>query len=223
MLRASPFHTADPDSASNSLGALDEVHALERLLEQAPPGVEVRRVCEVESDGRRLPVYAIGMGNPARDSPAVGFFGGVHGLERIGTQLLLRFLGQLLARWPHDRAMRQRLEHVRLVFMPLVNPGGMLRATRCNPRGVDLMRNAPVQASMRVPFMLGGQRLSAMLPWYRGRKGAAMESESEALCQLVEDELLDRKVFNFLLNRSGLNCSIVQGGTIRKGEMIRPA
>ena len=37
------------------------------------------------------------------------------------------------------------------------------------------------------------------------------------------DELLDRKVFNILQNRSGLNCSIVQGGVIRKGAKIRPA
>ena len=42
--------------------------------------------------------------------------------------------------------LHRQLESMRLVFMPLVNPGGMRAGTRSNPRGVDLMRNAPVQA-----------------------------------------------------------------------------
>ena len=43
--------------------------------------------------------------------------------------------------------------------------------------------------------MLGGQRVSARLPWFRGQCGASgstMEPESRALCKLVEDELLGR-------------------------------
>ena len=41
-------------------------------------------------------------------------------------------------------------------------------------------------------------------------------------CQYLED-LLGKKVFKPLIHRSGLNCIIVQGGTIRPGDMIRPA
>ncbi|MBR0669751.1 MOSC domain-containing protein [Neoroseomonas soli] len=40
-------------------------------------------------------------------------------------------------------------------------------------------------------------------------------------CQYLED-LLGKKVFKPLINRSGLNCRIVTGGTIRPGETIRP-
>lgn len=36
------------------------------------------------------------------------------------------------------------------------------------------------------------------------------------------DELLDRPLFNPLLNRSGLNCQIIRGGFIRPGDAIRP-
>ncbi len=36
------------------------------------------------------------------------------------------------------------------------------------------------------------------------------------------DELLDRPLFNPLLNRSGLNCQIVRGGHIRPGDVIEP-
>lgn len=41
-------------------------------------------------------------------------------------------------------------------------------------------------------------------------------------CQYLED-LLGKKVFKPLINRSGLNCLIVKGGTIRPGDSIRPA
>jgi hypothetical protein len=81
---------------------------------------------------------------------------------------------------------------VRLVFMPLVNPGGLWLGTRANPNGVDLMRNAPVESVERVPFLIGGQRISAAMPWYRGPLGAPMEAESAALCELVETELMGR-------------------------------
>lgn len=138
------------------------------------------------------PLYTVALGNPSRDVPAVGFFGGVHGLERIGSQVVIAYLHALVARLQWDASVHALLDQVRLVFMPVVNPGGMLRHTRANPSGVDLMRNAPVDAREPVPFLVGGQRISAGLPWYRGRAGAPMEAESAALCTLVEAELHGR-------------------------------
>jgi MOSC domain-containing protein YiiM len=40
-------------------------------------------------------------------------------------------------------------------------------------------------------------------------------------CQYLED-LLGKPVFKPLIHRSGLNCRIVQGGTVRPGDTIRP-
>ncbi len=40
-------------------------------------------------------------------------------------------------------------------------------------------------------------------------------------CQYLED-LIGKKVFKPLVNRSGLNCRIVTGGTIRPGAQIAP-
>jgi MOSC domain-containing protein YiiM len=40
-------------------------------------------------------------------------------------------------------------------------------------------------------------------------------------CQYLED-LLGKPVFKPLIHRSGLNCRIVKGGTIRPGDAIRP-
>lgn len=142
--------------------------------------------------GAEFSVHAISLGSSDPQAPAVGFFGGVHGLERIGAQVVIAFLQSVLHRLPWDCTLQYLLERVRLVFMPIVNPGGMWAATRANPRGIDLMRNAPVDARDRVPFLVGGQRLSSGLPWYRGRLGDPMETESQALCSLVQTELLGR-------------------------------
>jgi hypothetical protein len=146
----------------------------------------------VQHLGRELPVHAITLGNADPALPAAGFFGGVHGLERIGARVVIAFLDHLVARLDWDATLHDALARVRLLFMPLVNPGGMARGTRANPRGVDLMRNAPVEARDPVPLLVGGQRLSAGLPWYRGAPGAPMEPESTALCGAVERELLGR-------------------------------
>lgn len=170
-----------------------ELAELRRIVEDGGRHLEARTVCEVEASGRRLPVLAVTLGNPAPELPAVGFFGGVHGLERIGAEVVLAYLRSLVMRLQWDSVLHRQLETLRLVFMPLVNPGGLALGTRANPRGVDLMRNAPVDAVDRVPFLIGGQRLSAGLPWYRGALGAAMEAESQALCQVVEQELLGRR------------------------------
>lgn len=69
--------------------ALPELNDLERIIEEGAPHLAARVVCNVVTDGCRLPVYAVGLGNPSHDVPAVGFFGGVHGLERIGTEVVL--------------------------------------------------------------------------------------------------------------------------------------
>lgn len=147
---------------------------------------------EVACQGRQLPIQAVIMGNPDHQVPAVGFFGGFHGLELIGAEVVLTYLRYLATRLRWDSILPRLLETVRLVFMPLVNPGGILRGTRANPNGVDLMRNAPVVSLERVHWLVGGQRMSPRLPWFRGRPAQPMELENQAVCTLVEGELLAR-------------------------------
>jgi hypothetical protein len=170
-----------------------ELLALERIIGDGAAQLDARVLCQVVVGERQFPVHAISLGNPGLDVPAVGFFGGVHGLETIGAQVLIAYLQSLVMRLKWDSVLHRQLEAVRLVFMPLVNPGGVWLGTRANPNGVDLMRNAPLESSERVPFLIGGQRISSGLPWYRGALGGAMEAESQALCQLVESELLARE------------------------------
>lgn len=171
---------------------LPELQELQQLVADTRGRARSRVVCEVAVGGRQFPVHAVTLGSDDPAAPAIGLFGGVHGLERIGAEVVMAYLRSLVRRLSWDRVLQQQLEMVRLVFMPLVNPGGLWLGTRANPAGVDLMRNAPQDAVDRVPFLIGGQRLSASLPWYRGLRGAPMEAESRALCEVVEAELLGR-------------------------------
>ena len=172
---------------------LPELQWLEQLIDSGGTQLQAHALRQVQVPGGPcFPVYAITLGNPDPALPAVGYFGGVHGLERIGAEVVIAFLQNIVTRLAWDTSLHRLLERVRLVFMPIVNPGGMWAATRANPNGVDLMRNAPQDASGKTPWMLGGQRLSAGLPWYRGRLGDPMEAESQALCELVQTELLGR-------------------------------
>lgn len=178
--------------------ALAPLAELRRIVAAAGAYAQWRVLGEVGVTGRAsasasamsFPLVAVAFGNPQPGATALGFFGGVHGLERIGTEVVLEYLRSVVARLSWDALLHRQLESMRLVFMPVVNPGGMWRGTRANPRGVDLMRNAPLDADGRVPFFVGGQRISAALPWYRGAAGAPLEAESAALCRLVEEELL---------------------------------
>ena len=147
----------------------------------------------VEHDGLRFPLLAVVLGNPDPTVPAAGIFGGVHGLERIGTEVALAALRQFVARLRWDATLHHLLDGLRLVVMPLVNPGGLWLGTRANPQGVDLMRNAPVQATEPVPMLLGGHRIGGWLPWYRGPADAPMQAEAQALCTLVAEELLTHR------------------------------
>jgi len=172
---------------------LPELQAVQRIIELGAGRLESRVVCQVDlPSGASYPVHVITLGNPSLEVPAVGYFGGVHGLERIGSGVVIAYLQSLVMRLQWDSALHRQLESVRLVFMPLVNPGGMALGTRANPHGVDLMRNAPVQARESVPFLVGGQRISAGLPWYRGPRNGAMEIENQAVCDVVNTELLNR-------------------------------
>jgi hypothetical protein len=167
---------------------LPELSELEGLLAQIEPYARIETLAHVDVRSHRLPVYAAMLGSRVPEAPSLAFVGGVHGLERIGTQVVLAYLRTLSARLSWDRVLNDTLARVRLVFVPLLNPGGMLLRWRSNPRGVDLMRNAPRGQGGRGSFLLGGQSFSAKLPWFAGNHGS--ELENRALFEIMQRECL---------------------------------
>jgi len=180
----------DPQTHSYNCIHLPELHEIEQLVKRSEGLAQLHTLATITTKQQSLPVYAVTMGNQATDAPSLGLFGGIHGVERIGTEVVLAYMHSLMegAKW--NDAIPALLEKIRLVFMPLVNPGGMYRNLRSNLAGVDLMRNAPLEAENSVPFLLGGQRLSRHLPWYRGQANQSMQAEAAAVCQIVHQYLL---------------------------------
>ncbi|RYX97872.1 MAG: zinc carboxypeptidase [Comamonadaceae bacterium] len=185
----SPYSLAAAGDAAASFAEHEELKA---ILRQGAAWFDVEVACEVHTKGPTFAMYTAALGSRDPLAPAVGFFGGIHGLERIGTQLILHYMRALLFRLQWDELLHRQLEKVRLVFLPIANPGGMWAHTRANPNGVDLMRNAPQRAERAVPFLAGGQTLGPWLPWYCGRPGEPMEAESAAVLQVVRQQISSR-------------------------------
>ncbi|MGZ3770411.1 MAG: M14 family zinc carboxypeptidase, partial [Bdellovibrio sp.] len=167
---------------------LPEIQQIKHCIYKLGGAVRSEVLAYSKCDSLDLPIYKLTMGSEDPKAPTLGFIGGVHGLERIGSQVCLSFLNSLseLVLW--DKNFQRTLQNVRIFFIPTVNPVGIYKKTRSNPRGVDLMRNAPVEAE-NPALWVGGQRYSSSLPWYRGSEGASMELESQALVAAVEKEI----------------------------------
>lgn len=170
---------------------LPELVTLGRLARSLAEKARVRVEDVVHYKGRAFPLISIVMGSEDPEAPTLGVFGGVHGLERIGSDVVIAWIQSLAETMEWDESLRERLKKSRLVFMPIVNPSGIFDTRRANGNGVDLMRNSPVRATEAPAFLLGGHQISAKLPWYSPLVSGYedMEVESRALCRLVEREM----------------------------------
>ncbi len=166
-----------------------ELDQLQRLIEQLASRAQVEIVENVSHKGANFPIHCISLGSQSPDVPVLAYFGGVHGLEKIGSEVILSYLQTIIELLDWDEEFNARLEKSRLVFVPIVNPVGVYRGTRCNGNGVDLMRNAPVEGNGNTK-LYSGHRLSPHLPWYRGEE-QQMEAEAQALCGVVQKQIFD--------------------------------
>lgn len=174
------------------MSALPELKQLEQVLANAGPYARVRVLGSVRAGGHDFPVYGLSMGSEDPRAPTLGLFGGVHGLERVGTQVLIAYFESLFEQLRWDKDLQERFRDCRLVSIPIVNPGGMYLGWRANPSGVDLMRNAPVEAVVKPLPILGGHRLSPRLPYFRG-KSSTLEPETGMLADFVRDEMFSAR------------------------------
>ena len=142
---------------------------------------------------RELPIHKITYGSTDPESPVLVLVGGVHGLERIGTQVVkaLLFSFNELTKW--DAQVRETLEKIKIVFIPLINPWGMALNSRANANGVDLMRNAPIEAVGQTKLLLSGHRLGPKLPWFRGHSESPMELEAQTLIEEITKDISNSK------------------------------
>lgn len=174
---------------------LPELLELERIIESLKDIARVKELTSVAVEGNDLPVYSVSVGSTDPSAPTLGIVGGVHGLERIGSKVVLSYMRTLARLLQWDITVRQMLERTRIVFIPILNPGGMYLGSRSNPNGIDIMRNAPVDAEDKSSIWIAaGHRISPKLPWYRGQMGQPMEKEAMALIDAVRAEVLTSPV-----------------------------
>ncbi|WP_240342499.1 DUF2817 domain-containing protein [Methylococcus sp. EFPC2] len=190
-----PAKSHGPQGGRSGARALPELRELLFVADHLGGHARVETLATLEHGGFDFPLVAIHLGPNDPRCPALALFGGVHGLERIGTRVVTAYLQTLaqLANW--DRGTQALLESTRVLLIPLVNPVGMYLQRRANGNSVDLMRNAPVDAEDMSPWHLfGGHRISPRLPWYRGATGAPMETEAQAVCDWVRREIFPSRV-----------------------------
>lgn len=194
------------------------------------PAARVEIVARVPGrDGAEHPLLRVSLGSDDPGARVLGLFGGVHGLERIGAETVITWLEILTAHAVWDRALARLLDEVRIVALPIVNPAGLVHGTRCNAQGVDLMRNAPIDAVGPVPFLLGGHRFGPWLPWFRGHRSGGLEPEAAALIEVVRSQLFPAPVAVALDVHSGFGrrdrlwypYAKQRGGYPREGEALR--
>jgi hypothetical protein len=138
------------------------------------------------------PILGLSMGSVDPQAPTYVLVGGVHGLERIGSRVILAYLESLAQRCRLSESLKAQFKEIRIIAIPVLNPIGMLLQRRSNGNGVDLMRNAPIDSQEAMPFF-GGQRMGAYLPFYRGANGAPMESELLGLQKFLKKEIFSAK------------------------------
>lgn len=172
---------------------LPEMRKIRNLIHMANPElVKVSELARVNVKNKSYPIYSFQIGTSDVEAPVLGLFGGVHGLERVGSHVVISYLQSLFTQMKWDEDLRELLKTSRIVSIPLINPGGMAGLSRSNPNGVDLMRNAPVDSDgVNLPFLAGGHRLSSKIPWYRGKAGAPLELESQTLVDYVKKEIFN--------------------------------
>ncbi|MEI6399720.1 MAG: M14 family zinc carboxypeptidase, partial [Pseudomonadota bacterium] len=162
---------------------LPELIEVQRLASHGAKGlVRVQELTMVRHKDLSLPVLAIEFGSQDPKAPVFFLTAGVHGLERIGTRVVISYLKTLtnMAHW--DPSTKALLSRVRFSVIPIINPVGMYLGRRSNGNGVDLMRNAPIEADHKSGISIAaGHRISNHLPWFRGVEGSGMEIEAKAM------------------------------------------
>jgi hypothetical protein len=168
---------------------IPELIDVQRIVNHSAKGImRVEELVTVRHRDLSLPLLALEFGSQDPQAPVFFLTGGVHGLERIGTRVIISYLKTLVNLITWDPTTRNLLDRVRLSVVPIVNPVGMYLGRRSNGNGIDLMRNAPVDADATPAISIAaGHRISNRLPWYRGALGADMETEAKALTSYFEE------------------------------------
>ena len=163
-----------------------ELLQLKRLAKNYSDILIMEELGEIEHMGYRSPVNAFYISHkPNPELPTVAFFSCFHGVEWIGSRVLVNFIEHLIREITWDEDIKALTEKVNICGIPVVNPIGRLEHNRSNGNGIDLMRNAPVRSDKAL-LLLGGQKFSRHIPWYMGE---GLEKENVIVSKFLDDNV----------------------------------
>ena len=79
----------------DTTATFDEHETLKTILREGLGQFEIETVCEIQTRRAPFPVFPIFTASISSRDPlatSIGFFGGIHGLERIGSQVVLDYM-----------------------------------------------------------------------------------------------------------------------------------
>jgi len=94
------------------------------------------------TDGRVIRAIVIS-DNPGtlEGEPAIRLTGGIHGIEKISVELMIRFIEYLTYNYDKDPEVEDLINNRYIVIIPVFNPDGLAADNRYNGNKVDLNRN----------------------------------------------------------------------------------
>lgn len=190
-----------PGLGPSSIHSFEELRQLEALAERGSPWFELKEEAKVYRNDLSFPIYSLQNREQQPNTPLLFLVGGIHGVERIGTQTLQAFLNTVIEQLHWNDQLNTVLKRVKLVCIPIANPIGMYRKTRSNGSGVDLMRNSPIESLETSNPFVSGQSFTPNLPWYRG--GSEFEPETQVIFDVLERSVQHSKFILSLDYHSG--------------------
>ena len=119
-------------SDCSSLFKSNEERSKGMLIYKQIKGSDISWIVWAKSvEGREIYLLELGKG----DSTTI-IFGGFHGDEMLGVQLVYRFAEYLYQEQPGSLTSR-------IIIIPVLNPDGLVKEKRQNANGVDINRNFP--------------------------------------------------------------------------------
>jgi hypothetical protein len=94
----------------NKTVEIPELNELFYIADKHPDIFQINKLDEIIVNGINYPIYAATIGTQDKSAPTLGLFGGVHGLERIGTQVVISYLSTLSERLEWDYDLRKSLK-----------------------------------------------------------------------------------------------------------------
>jgi hypothetical protein len=98
-----------------NLYQLPELNELIALVARYQDIFKTYTLATVPFKDRDFPVFGLSMGSESPEAPVLILVGGIHGLERIGSRVILTYLHSLAQRLRWGKSLQSQLREIRII------------------------------------------------------------------------------------------------------------